>query len=130
MKATHIISALGAAAATACAAPANGDALALCRDPYYQDLCGLDVSRAQADAAAALRAGDTRLIGIRGYAITIPGVQLDRDDVETRFGLKAINESGDVVAGEPHTFLIEQATRYAEIYNTAKVADLTARTPS
>ena len=130
MKASYIICAiaLGAAVEAGCSSPEGPEVQALCRDPSYDDLCHLDVSKAHADASDALREGDTRLIGIRGYSVAVPGVQLGRFEVEAKFGLQTLNENADVVAGSAHMFLIERATKYAEIYNNTKIAEMTART--
>ena len=79
------------------------------------ELRSLDILNAASDAQAALRRGDKRLVGVNGYALTVPGTDLPTDLVARRYGVRAIEGTSD--NGEHD---LNQAARvYATLYNQA-----------
>lgn len=77
-----------------------------------RDLSTLNLHDPAADLQKAIAAGDFRPIGVCGFACLAPGFDGDR-----RAELHIIDGTGDVVEGDEHLRLIEQATAYARAYN-------------
>jgi hypothetical protein len=69
------------------------------------------------DADEAIRRNDLRFLAVKGYAITVPGI----DDYYTRFSSKykyrIIEGTSDVIRNEEERQLQNRAIRYAEVYN-------------
>ena len=80
------------------------------------ELCSIHLENAEADAARALKKGDTRVLGIYGYSVSFPGIS--PDDWEKHHGAyRGIEGTTDAMYGDDHWTLISYATDYAAIYN-------------
>ena len=71
------------------------------------------------DARSAISKGKVEFLGVAGYSVTVPagrepdiGGCLKRAD-----GVKLIRGTSDVIYGDEHMALIQQATAYAARYN-------------
>lgn len=70
------------------------------------------------DAQNALASNDHRLVGVYGYVVSIPGVEMSQWlTYQQRYGLRAIEGTSDALEGEEHARLVRKATEYAEHYN-------------
>lgn len=77
-------------------------------------LAELNLHDPAADLQKAVAADDFRPVGVCGFACLAPGFEGDR-----QAELRIIDGTGDVVEGDEHLRLIEQATAYARAYNQA-----------
>lgn len=71
----------------------------------------------ETEAADALGRGDHKLMGVRGYALEVPGTDLPIDEVERRFGVVEIAGTSDVYDAPGDRALNERARQYAARYN-------------
>lgn len=78
-----------------------------------------------ATANNAIAARHYGFLGIAGYAMTLPGIDVRSCRVQ-KIPVQIVPGTGDVVCGKPHRELIEQANRYAEAFNTTMQAHLLA----
>ena len=78
-----------------------------------------------ATANNAIAARHYGFLGIAGYAMTLPGIDVRSCRVQ-KIPVQIVPGTGDVVCGKPHRELIEQAHRYAEAFNTTMRAHLLA----
>jgi hypothetical protein len=88
---------------------------------YLQSLVRRDPEK---DAQSSIRRGQLRFLGVAGFVVYVPGVE-SGDSTGCIVGLEdvdVIRGTADVVWGEQHSSLIEQATTYAARYNR-RVAD-------
>ena len=70
------------------------------------------------DAQKALASNDYRLVGVYGYVVSIPGVEMAQWlTYQQRYGLRPIEGTSDALEGEEHARLVRKATEYAERYN-------------
>jgi hypothetical protein len=70
------------------------------------------------DAQNALASNDHRLVGVYGYVVSIPGLDISQwPDYQQRYGLRPIEGTSDALEGEEHARLVRKATEYAERYN-------------
>ncbi|MGH7847889.1 MAG: hypothetical protein ACREQW_22325 [Candidatus Binatia bacterium] len=70
------------------------------------------------DAQNALASNDHRLVGVYGYVISIPGVEMSQwPTYQQRYGLRPIEGTSDTLEEEEHSRLVRKATKYAEHYN-------------
>lgn len=83
-------------------------------DRLKRALSALNLRDPAVDLQTAIAADDFRPIGVCGFACLAPGFDGDR-----RIELRIIDGTGDVVEGDEHLRLIEQATAYARAYNQA-----------
>jgi hypothetical protein len=75
------------------------------------------------DAKRAVESGDLRLLAIRGYTITTPGVPEDKTrTLRSVNGVRFIEGTSDVIVNEKHRKLLEVAQEYAREYNEYVVA--------
>jgi|SRR5438876_2681628 len=79
-----------------------------------------------ADADRAVSAGDTRLLGLAGFALEVPGAS-ERD--RRQLGVREIRGTTDVFDSVEHLQLQELARGYAERYNR-RVLQRAAKGPS
>ena len=76
-----------------------------------------------ATANNAIAARHYGFLGIAGYAMTLPGIDVRSCRVQ-KIPVQIVPGTGDVVCGKPHRELIEQAHSYAEAFNTTMRAHL------
>jgi hypothetical protein len=70
------------------------------------------------DAERAAQQGDTRLYILAGRSATLPGIPAAAaQNVETRCGTHILPGSTDMVQGDAHLKLLQQARDYAAAYN-------------
>lgn len=106
------------AGSTGCARRATYGLDELRRDPGLAELRLVQ----HADPARALESawarGEKRFLGVRGFALAVPGVNTDvhEDLIYNRIGVRAIEGTGDFVSEEVHD-LMQGASRYAARYN-------------
>ena len=67
-----------------------------------------------ADADRALSAGDTRLLGLAGFALEVPGAS---EGDRKRLGVREIRGTVDLFHSDEHLQLQKMARVYAERYN-------------
>ncbi|HEV7692370.1 MAG TPA: hypothetical protein VGO52_16150 [Hyphomonadaceae bacterium] len=80
------------------------------------ELCSIRLEKAEADAERALKAGDTRVLGVYGYSVTFPGTS-PKDWETFHEAYRGIEGTSDMMYGDDHVALISNATDYAAIYN-------------
>jgi len=78
-----------------------------------------------ATANSAIASGHYGFLGVAGYALSLPGIDVQACRVQ-KIPVQILPGTGDVVCGKPHRELIEQANRYAETFNTTMKAHLLA----
>lgn len=86
-------------------------------EQLQRELSQLDLNDPAADLRRNVARGDRRPIGVCGFACLAPG--LPQSEQPPRQGLRILSGTGDVVEGERHERLIEQARAYATAYNRA-----------
>ena len=70
------------------------------------------------DAAQASAQGDTRLYALASRSPTLPGIPLEStEQAKARCGTRTLPGSTDMVLGEVHLKLLQQARDYAADYN-------------
>lgn len=75
------------------------------------------VNTAQMDALEALERGDRRLLAVAGYALEVPGTELSPNEARATFGLRVLENTGDVLENGVTEQSNAQARLYAEAYN-------------
>ena len=75
-----------------------------------------------ADLRANVEAGDLRPVGVCGFACLAPGYGPGGAAVVHGAGMRIIDGSGDVIVGDRHLALKQQAEAYARAYNEALAA--------
>jgi hypothetical protein len=80
----------------------------------------LDVASASQDAARAVKAGNTKLYAVNGYAVEIPGVS-DVTAAEKKYGISIIPGTSDSIKNKTCGELNDRARLYAENYNKAVI---------
>ena len=83
-------------------------------------LHSFEVSSAELDATHAVHSGNLKLLGVRGYAVEIPGFP-DVKMAREKYGVSIIEGTSDAIANETCRGLIDQAQIYAKNYNLAVV---------
>ena len=83
-------------------------------DDALRELRRLRIADPVADADRAVSAGDTRLLGLAGFALEVPGAS-ERD--RRRLGVREIQGTSDFFDSVEHRQLQEIARGYAERYN-------------
>src|SRR6266852_1810207 len=74
----------------------------------------------QREAAAAIKRGTPRFLGVAGYTVEIPGIPESISHcAAVRRHLEIIRGTSDVVSGQRHIELIAGARSYASRYNVA-----------
>ncbi|WP_233423915.1 lipoprotein insertase outer membrane protein LolB [Lysobacter capsici] len=92
------------------------------------ELATLNLDDPAGDARADLAQGRARLIGMCGFSCLTPG--LEGGDSEGVDGVHYLDGTSDVIEGDEHARLLEQATRYAIAYNQSLGAGLKANAAS
>lgn len=85
-----------------------------------ETLATLNLSNPIADLEANIAKGDKRFIGINGYTCSAPGVESAEDDrlvVSSKYGLRCLTGTSDVLESNKQKLLIDKALAYARIYN-------------
>jgi len=81
-------------------------------------LLWLEEADANLDAKQALKSGDTKLMAVYGFALTIPGVTEEESAKAYKSkNYKAIEGTGDDLCSERHGELVIKANDYAVAYN-------------
>jgi len=75
-----------------------------------------------ADLRVRIEAGDLRPVGVCGFACLAPGYGPGGAAVVHGAELRIIDGSGDVIVGDHHLALKQQAEAYARAYNQALAA--------
>ena len=81
-------------------------------------LQGLDLADPAADMRMATASGDLRPVGVCGFACLAPGFAR-QGAASAGAGLRILDATGDVIAGDAHLRLKAQAEAYARSYNEA-----------
>jgi outer membrane lipoprotein LolB len=89
----------------------------------YTVLRGLKIENAVTDAEASMRSNDFRLLAIRGYTLDVPGTSEDIQSIKATYGIREIEGTSDAIDGSEHERLIENARRYAMVYNKTIIAN-------
>jgi hypothetical protein len=77
------------------------------------------------DAKLAYRWGDISLRGLAGFAVDVPGQQIDYEIIKNRFKVVIIEKTSDVyVVDDSYN---DEGRRYAEIYNREMLTILGCR---
>jgi len=92
-------------------------------DDALRELRRLRIADPVADAGRAVSAGDTRLLGLAGFALEVPGAS-ERD--RRRLGVREIQGTSDFFDNVEHLQLQEIARGYAERYNR-RILELAAK---
>ena len=82
-----------------------------------RELSQLDLADPAADLRRNIAQGDLRPIGVCGFACLAPG--LAQGEQPKLQAMRILSGTGDVIEGERHQRLIEQARAYATAYNRA-----------
>jgi hypothetical protein len=83
-----------------------------------QSLAWLKDSNVEGDVQAALDKQDKRLFSMMGRATDLPGVPSElTSKAKSTCGIRYLEGSTDVVRGEVHLKLLQQAYEYAAAYN-------------
>ena len=102
--------------------PNYPSSLVPCECEVHPALRALEGADAPADVERQWAAGDRRLVGVRGYAIAVPGVP-DRGVAE-QHGVRVLEVTTDAIGCFEHARLILIARDYAVAYNHALLARL------
>ena len=96
----------------------------------FAELRKLRIENAVSDARKSADSKDFRLLGVRGFALEVPGVQEDNPLViQSTYGIKIIEGTSDVVTGPEQEQLNANARTYAEKYNQTIVAEKKRASP-
>jgi hypothetical protein len=86
---------------------------------YERDLQWVSTADAQADALAALAAGDFRLMAVPGRGEVIPGIEASkRNAYSLKCGTRLIPGMTDAVIDDSHLRLLKKASEYGARYNS------------
>lgn len=100
----------GAESAASAGAPSMTETL-------QRELSSLDLADPAADLRRNVARGELRPIGVCGFACLAPGLpQAEQPKLQA---MRILSGTGDVIEGERHRRLIEQARAYATAYNRA-----------
>jgi hypothetical protein len=70
-----------------------------------------------ADLQAAIKKGDLRFLAIKGYTLTVPGVEDYKSKYANKYSYRILEGTSDVVNGPEDLRFQSIAQRYAEKYN-------------
>lgn len=82
-------------------------------------MAALNIEDPLSDLTRNSNAGDTRFIGIAGFACHAPGVEDGDADLVWAHGMNCLAGTSDVIESRTHLKMIEEATEYARHYNRA-----------
>lgn len=91
-----------------------------------QALSTIVASDPVASAQGAIASGHYGFLGVSGYVLNLPGIDVQACRVQ-QIPVQILPGTGDVLCGQPHRELVEQATRYAETFNGIMKQQLLAR---
>jgi len=79
----------------------------------------INLNNPSADLARNFEHKDYRFIGICGYVCETPGLEMEdpKHEYPEYFGIRNLDGTSDVIEGDEHYALIQQATEYASKYN-------------
>ena len=79
----------------------------------------IDLDNPVVDAQKKIKNGDYRLIGIGGFGINYPGIDMRKEGfILCKLGSRYLKGTSDAKEGDSHMKLIQRFNKYAEIYNT------------
>ncbi len=90
-------------------------------------LSSLNIEEPEKDINKNIKNNDLRFICVCGYACYTPGVEQNDLSLTTKYGIRCLDGTSDMIENDEHAQLIKDARKYAEHYNALLLKEIKNR---